>query len=177
MKWKTWPNFVTALGFVLVGLYVWAYSNERGTFAVLFLALAGLSDFLDGYLARRLNQISPLGRSLDPIRDRALMLAVLLNFYVIYGTREVAQFIAGILVFEVGMIVVNAMRGFPFVHILGKVRGAIHVGCTLILTISFYVVPFLKEGAHLSVLALMAFASLAAFVGYLFFPEKTPAIR
>lgn len=174
MQWKTWANLVTAFGFVFTGFYVWAYLAEWGSLVFPFLLLAGLTDFLDGYLARRMNQISPLGRALDPIRDRALMFAVLINFYIMYGTKEVAQFIVGILVFEIGMIVLNALRGFPFVHTLGKVRGAIHVGCALMLIISFYVIPFLKEGMHLSILALMAFSSGAALTGYLFFPEKIP---
>ena len=48
--------------------------------AFLTLALAGLTDFLDGYVARRRGEVTPLGTVLDPIADKVLTLSVLLAF-------------------------------------------------------------------------------------------------
>lgn len=74
----TIPNQLTLLRvglipvFVLVFYLPFAWSNEL---ACALFTLAALTDMLDGYLARRLDQASPLGAFLDPVADK-LMIAV-----------------------------------------------------------------------------------------------------
>ena len=62
---------------VVVGLFYWDTPTTRWVMVGLFTA-AGVTDFFDGYLARRSNQVSPLGRFLDPIADKLLVAALLL---------------------------------------------------------------------------------------------------
>ena len=74
------PNILTLLRIVLlpviVGVFYLPVEWSRPVCASIF-ALAGLTDWLDGYLARRLNQQSPFGAFLDPVADK-LMVAVAL---------------------------------------------------------------------------------------------------
>lgn len=74
----TLPNLVTAvrLACVPVFLYllVWHHPQLRYQAAGL-LAVLGCTDWVDGYLARHLNQVSTLGKVLDPVADRLLLIA------------------------------------------------------------------------------------------------------
>ncbi|CDN13048.1 CDP-diacylglycerol--glycerol-3-phosphate 3-phosphatidyltransferase [Richelia intracellularis] len=77
----TIPNWITfsrllGLPFILYGLHN-PTAQTRWICLVIFLIAAG-TDWLDGYLARKLNQISDLGKFLDPLVDKLLVLAPLL---------------------------------------------------------------------------------------------------
>ena len=80
LRVASWPNAVTGLRIVMVPVLVGAFFIDGMIglwlgFAV--FAAAALSDFLDGWLARRLDQHSLLGRILDPIADKLLVAAAL----------------------------------------------------------------------------------------------------
>jgi CDP-diacylglycerol--glycerol-3-phosphate 3-phosphatidyltransferase/cardiolipin synthase len=75
------PNLLTlmriALIPVFVGLFYLPWEQANLACAVVF-GLAGITDWLDGYLARRLNQTSPLGAFLDPVADKLMVAAALI---------------------------------------------------------------------------------------------------
>ena len=72
------PNLITALRFILViPISISIYQGNYFMALVLFI-VAGLSDGLDGYLARRFNWISEFGQFADPLADKCLILATLL---------------------------------------------------------------------------------------------------
>src|SRR5436189_15059 len=75
MQGRIWtvPNQITLLrlGFLPLFLILIVYEHYR--WALLILVLAGLSDGIDGLLARRLNQKSAIGAYLDPIADKLLL--------------------------------------------------------------------------------------------------------
>jgi cardiolipin synthase len=70
------PNVVTTIRLVLVPLFVWllAQPHHRDWFeAAVLLAALGSTDWVDGQLARRLDQVTNLGKVLDPTADRVLL--------------------------------------------------------------------------------------------------------
>lgn len=70
----TWiPNALTVARIVLVGPILWFLAQGQTVTAVALFAVAGITDALDGYLARRLNARTALGAALDPIADKALL--------------------------------------------------------------------------------------------------------
>lgn len=72
----TWPNLVSALRLLGVPLFLWLVLGLKSDgWAVVVLAVSSVTDYLDGWLARRLNQTSRLGQVLDPIADRLYIFA------------------------------------------------------------------------------------------------------
>ena len=82
----TWPNLLSAARLAGVPVFLWLVvgprTPEADIIAVGVLALAGLSDWLDGKLARALNQVSELGMKLDPAADRLYILVALIGLAV-----------------------------------------------------------------------------------------------
>lgn len=76
----TLPNVISMLRLLGVPLFLYlVLVPEADWWALAVLMLAGVTDFLDGYLARRLDQMSPLGQILDPVADRLYILAVVIG--------------------------------------------------------------------------------------------------
>jgi len=142
----TWPNVLSAARLAGVPLFLWLVVGPRTPVADLIaigvLALAGLSDWLDGKLARALNQVSELGKKLDPAADRLYILVALIGLAV---RSIIPWWLVGVLVARevfVGVgIVVLRMRteyGELQVAFVGK-------AATLCLMYAF---PLLFLGAH-----------------------------
>ena len=77
------PNLVTFSRIVLIplliGIYYMPFSEEtQNITATALFILAGITDWLDGYLARRLNQMSAFGAFLDPVADKLIVVVALL---------------------------------------------------------------------------------------------------
>jgi cardiolipin synthase (CMP-forming) len=71
----TLPNLVTVVRLCCLPLFLWLlFGREDRAAAAWLLAGLGISDWVDGFLARRLGQVSELGKVLDPVADRLLFL-------------------------------------------------------------------------------------------------------
>jgi len=133
MKGRIWtvPNQITflRLGFLPVFLMLIAYDRYR--WALLVLIVSGLSDGVDGLLARSLNQRSALGAYLDPIADKLLLSSsfVLLAFKkqlawwltILVFSRDVL-----ILIVAVVILLTSGYRPFP-PSIYGKLTTAAEI--------------------------------------------------
>ncbi|UCR89814.1 CDP-diacylglycerol--glycerol-3-phosphate 3-phosphatidyltransferase [Mycetocola spongiae] len=75
----TLPNLLSFLRLALVPVFLVLLVEGHDLEALVILAISGITDFLDGYLARKLNQVSKLGKLLDPAADRLYILAALLG--------------------------------------------------------------------------------------------------
>lgn len=75
------PNLLTLARIVLIPLVLIVFYlpiEHAGPLAAILFAVAGITDWLDGYLARRLNQMSRFGAFLDPVADKLMVAAALL---------------------------------------------------------------------------------------------------
>jgi len=119
----TVPNLLSFVRLALVPVFLVFLLNGQDIAALLVLVFSSLTDFLDGWLARRLHQVTRLGQLLDPAADRLYIIATLLGLAI----REVVPwwFVAVIVSRDVMLVVLGvilANRGYgPLpVHHLGK---------------------------------------------------------
>jgi cardiolipin synthase len=120
----TVPNLVSLLRLLGVPLFVWLVLTERHDgWAVVVLAVGGTTDWVDGFLARRLGQVSRLGELMDPLVDRLYIVATV----VVLTIRGVVPlwFTLALLAREIflGVCLLVLRRygyGPPPVHYLGK---------------------------------------------------------
>ena len=70
------PNFITLGRILLVPVIVWAIASSQMEIAFAIFVIAGVSDAIDGFLAKRFNMASELGALLDPLADKALLVSI-----------------------------------------------------------------------------------------------------
>ena len=124
----TVPNLISIIRLAGVPLFLWlVLGPEADGWALLVLALSGVSDYLDGYLARRLHQTSTLGAVLDPVADRLYILATVLGL----AWRDIIPWWLAVLlpardVFLWCLVPFLRRRGYSAlpVHFLGKAATA-----------------------------------------------------
>ncbi len=72
------PNIITLGRILLVPVIVWAIASSQMAIAFAVFIVAGVSDAVDGFLAKRFNMTSELGALLDPLADKALLVSIYL---------------------------------------------------------------------------------------------------
>ncbi|GLY75980.1 MULTISPECIES: CDP-alcohol phosphatidyltransferase family protein [Actinoallomurus] len=152
----TWPNALSLARLLGVPIFLWLVLAEQDWWALGILVFAGLSDWLDGKLARMLDQTSRIGTILDPAADRLYIFATLIGLVV----RDIVP-----LWLAVVLVARELYMGIPLyvlrrhgyaalpVHFVGK-------AATLCLLYAF---PLLLLGAHSG-----AWATVAKVVGWAF---------
>ena len=78
LKARHIPNLITGLRVLLVAPFLWALLEERYSTALLLFVIAGVSDALDGFLAKYFGWTSELGGLLDPLADKLLLIGAIL---------------------------------------------------------------------------------------------------
>lgn len=79
-SWLTLPNAISVIRLLGVPVFLWlVLVLHADLWAIVVLVVSGISDYLDGYLARRLNQTSKFGQLLDPIADRLYILSTVIG--------------------------------------------------------------------------------------------------
>jgi cardiolipin synthase len=86
-KWSedlaTWPNLISLLRLAAIPLFVWLLlGREDRTSAALLLGGLGATDWVDGWIARRFDQVSEIGKILDPTADRLMFLVAIASMMI-----------------------------------------------------------------------------------------------
>ena len=143
----TIPNLLSFIRILLIPVFAYLYYNDMKIEAVAVLAASGLSDMFDGKIARRFNQISALGKILDPVADKLTQISIavmlFLDFksadnkminafgwvFLVFLIKEAVMIIGGLV-----MLLMNIRPGAA--EIYGKVATTVfYVGMTLIIAI------------------------------------------
>jgi len=124
----TIPNVLSVVRLLLIPLFLWlVLGPERDVLALAVLIVSGITDYLDGKLARRLDQTSKIGAILDPVADRLYILAVVVGLSI----REIIPITLAVIlplrdVFLFSLVPFLRTRGYSSlpVHFLGKAATA-----------------------------------------------------
>lgn len=107
----TIPNILSFFRLILIPLIIWLYCYVKSPeLTLLFIIISGITDVVDGIIARRLNMITDFGKALDPIADKltqgAVLICLLTRFplmallLIIMVVKEVVAFVLRLLVFR-----------------------------------------------------------------------------
>ena len=108
------PNIITLGRILLVPVIVWAIASNQMEIAFAIFVIAGVSDAVDGFLAKRFNMASELGALLDPLADKALLVSI----YVALGIwgavpRWIVILVVSRDIMIVGAVIVSWLFGKP----------------------------------------------------------------
>ncbi|CCH79630.1 putative CDP-diacylglycerol--glycerol-3-phosphate 3-phosphatidyl-transferase 1 [Nostocoides japonicum T1-X7] len=119
----TVPNVLSALRLVGVPVFLWAILAHHDALALVLLVASGVTDYLDGKIARRYGLESRLGQLLDPVADRLYIVSTLVGL----GVRGIVPWWLAAVLFAreayMGVVILVGRRhGIPAlpVHFLGK---------------------------------------------------------
>ncbi|MDT0211581.1 CDP-alcohol phosphatidyltransferase family protein [Curtobacterium sp. BRD11] len=134
--WQTWPNLITLVRFLLIPVFIGFVVAGHPGWALVTLVVLGVSDWADGFIARRFDQGSKLGKTLDPIADRLAIIAIVLSL-VLVGLLPWPS-VAIIVLVDAVLALLSGLwfRGDPDLDVTwtGKVRSALlFVGLPLLL--------------------------------------------
>ncbi len=82
-QWRTVPNMLSTLRLLLVPVFLLLILNHQNWQAVVVLVVASITDYLDGYFARKFKQVTRLGQLLDPAADRLYIFATFVGLSVV----------------------------------------------------------------------------------------------
>ncbi len=81
----TIPNILSLLRLIMIPFIVWSYCvNGNAVLTAVLLIVSGVTDVVDGFIARHFNMISEIGKALDPVADKCTQLATLLCLFTRY---------------------------------------------------------------------------------------------
>lgn len=152
----TLPNFITLVRMAMVPFFVLAVNDQDFRLALGIFVLAGLTDLLDGWLARKLGASSVIGAYLDPMADKLLLTAAYIVLAIPQGQAVVIPLWLAILTLfrdflimlvAVVLYVVEDIQRFP-PSILGKITTFMHVATIAVVLLANVVVvsPLMLDG-------------------------------
>ncbi|MEY2333867.1 CDP-diacylglycerol--glycerol-3-phosphate 3-phosphatidyltransferase [Acidithiobacillus ferrianus] len=174
---KRLPNFLTILRILLVPIFValFYWGGEVRTFgATGVFAVAAITDWADGYLARRYQGVSPFGTFLDPVADKIMVVTALV---LIASSGEIQALLAGILISVIigREITVSALREWMAelgernkvaVSWMGKIKATTQMISILLLVYERPLLGFSTRILGIALLVVAAGMTLWSMVGY-----------
>lgn len=84
----TIPNLLSVIRIFLIPVFAVLFYQDQKIVAVIVLALSGLTDMFDGKIARKYNQISALGKILDPVADKLTQISIAVMLFIDFNTAD-----------------------------------------------------------------------------------------
>ena len=168
------PNVLTMLRLALIPVFVALFATGHEKLALLTFLAASFTDFLDGYLARKHNQITAFGKLMDPLADKVMVCTALLcqgiqgvfpwTAIAIVMVKELLMVLGGVFMLRNDVVVYSNM--------LGKLAQCCFI---LALTLSFFHAEFLAWGFPLDriILWISVGMTICALIDYAVGAVKT----
>jgi len=171
---KAVPNIISAFRICLVPIFIVTYFSDMRdskVYAAIIYAVATLSDFLDGFLARKYSASSNLGKVLDPLGDKLMIIAVMASITIDRLIPVWAVIAVGVkeLLMATGGFVVHKKAGaeIPPSNIIGKVSTVVFFLVCVALML-FRDIPRTAAIAMISVAIALTFFALVSYANTFF---------
>ncbi len=137
------PNILSIFRILLIPFFVYFFCKGDISIALLIFLTAGITDVADGYIARKYNKITELGKILDPFADKAMQITVLVTMaaqglmpwlaVMIIMAKEVMMFLGGVFLFRKNVVV-----GANF---YGKIATVVTTVCVAAILMFYEILP------------------------------------
>jgi cardiolipin synthase (CMP-forming) len=164
------PNLITIARILLVPVVVWAIASNEMQIAFVVFMLAGVSDAVDGFLAKRFHMTSELGAYLDPLADKVLIVSI----YIALGiTQAIPRWIVILVVSRdiliVGGVMLAALLGKPMQVkpvLVSKLNTVAQIvfACLVLAALAFGFTADLAEQIIMGTVAVLTLASIGFYV-------------
>lgn len=180
----TIPNLLSVIRIIIIPFFAYFFVKGDAVLAVVMLALSGISDFLDGKIARKFNQVSALGKVLDPVADKLTQITLAVLLFISFNNAEDTMLKAfswiflvfiikeAIMVIFGGLMIVIGLRPSA-AEIFGKIATFAFYAIMLIVIAFGPEVGLFRASFQLPAVVMMALVvisailTLVAFVSYL----------
>lgn len=157
----TVPNLLSLLRLLMIPLFVGLYLNGHEGWTAAVLILSGVTDVVDGYVARHFGQVSDFGKAFDPVADKLTQAAMLLCLFsrypmmivpfILLAVKEVFSGISGLIVIKRTGIVPGAewhgklttmmLYGMMIIHVVWQdiplwTSNILNIGCVAMMLVS-----------------------------------------
>ena len=147
------PNILTALRVVSVPFFIYFILSPNPVYriaAFVLFALASITDLIDGYLARKWNQETELGKFLDPLADKALVLGAFITFLFLSDQVQVWMVLCIIgrdmLITALRYLAIHRGKSLR-TSMFGKIKTTFQMFSIAVILLSFLMVSFKERGA------------------------------
>jgi len=164
------PNLITLGRILLVPIVVWAIASGAMWIAFVLFVAAGVSDAVDGYLAKRFKMTSVLGAYLDPLADKALIVSIYLTlginnliprFLVILVVSRDILIVGGIML---SWVIGNPLKIRPLLVSKLNTVAQILFACVVLGSLGFHIEAERIEFVLMGLVAALSLLSVAAYV-------------
>ncbi|HHU93012.1 MAG TPA: CDP-alcohol phosphatidyltransferase family protein [Halanaerobiaceae bacterium] len=111
------PNLLSITRIILIPIYLYFFMNANYLTAGILFSISAITDFFDGYIARKYDSVTKLGRILDPFADKLTIISILIALII---SKIIPVFIPIILLARELLIflgsIVAYLLGFDFIH-------------------------------------------------------------
>lgn len=139
----TVPNLISLIRILLIPVFVYFFLKGEYIWSVIVLFISGLSDFLDGKIARRFNQVSSLGKVLDPAADKLTQITIAVLLFMKFNSSDNKIFVTYSWIFLVFLIKEAIMIIGSLVLLAMNLRPSPAVIDGKVATFAFYAVMIL----------------------------------
>ena len=172
IKYKNIPNFLTFSRLICCPLWLILFYFDYYYFCLILVIYSALSDFFDGFLARKFNYLSVIGKTLDPIADKIFTCTVLLTF--ISDARANVIIVAIIIIRE---IIISGLREALSIYnksealnvtLLSKIKTTLQFIAIFILTLIPLSIEYSEKIYQIGTIFLYITALLTVYTGYIY---------
>ena len=139
----TTANIITLIRIALVPLFMWTMSSTGSAFdviSIVIFAIASLTDGIDGYIARKYNQVTNFGKFIDPLADKLLVTAALLIFVgrgVIPSWAAMLIIAREFFVTSLRIVAISEKNLVVAANFAGKIKMVVQIVCILFLLTNY----------------------------------------
>ncbi len=105
----TVPNFLSVIRILLIPVFAVLFLQEHYIIAIAVIIFAELTDLFDGMIARRFNQVSALGKILDPIADKLSQISIVVVLIIKYWDNAIKYLFMFFIIKEIVMLIGGAL--------------------------------------------------------------------